>query len=229
MSTTHQRHSRITTATATVATVLALATACSDVGTTDATETHGTTGPAETSRTPAPSPDAQKCGGTGIDQSATFTASHDILIDAPVKEVWELHTDVERWPEWQDAVTGIERLDSGTFDAESRFRWTTPVPESQFSPADTLTITSSVQELTPEQCVLWEGPAVGDSLTIEQGTHLWTFTDTNGGTLVHTEESWDAEAFDALEGQDAEAAEDMLGGGLVVWLEQLKTTAEAAA
>jgi uncharacterized membrane protein len=171
----------------------------------------------------------RQCAGQSIDDSAAINSSTDILIEAPLDHVWDVQTDVESWDEWQDAVLTVERLDSGDLASDSRFRWTTPVPESDFAPADTLAITSSVQELEPGVCVLWKGPAVGESITIDQGVHLWTFTETDEGTLVHTEESWDAEILDALEGPDHETVAGMLGGGLDIWLQALKNEAEKQA
>ncbi|WP_327329905.1 SRPBCC family protein [Streptomyces sp. NBC_01208] len=144
-----------------------------------------------------------RCGEKSTDPGAAITRSSDIDIDAPVEEVWAVHTDVEKWKEWQDAVLTIERLDSGTFSSTSRFRWTTPVPESDFAPADTLTITSSVQHVEPGRCVIWEGPAKGKAITIDKGTHLWVFTPTDKGTRVHTQESWDAPLLDSLRGLTA--------------------------
>jgi hypothetical protein len=77
--------------------------------------------------------------------------------------------------------------------------------------------------------VIWEGPAIGKAITIDKGTHLWRFTETDGRTQVHTEESWDAALLDSLRGPDLDAVADMLGGGLDVWLQALKTEAEATA
>ncbi|UEJ84278.1 SRPBCC family protein [Brachybacterium halotolerans subsp. kimchii] len=192
----------------------------------DASDAGGSTGaPADVTTSTA---GEATCGGEGIDTSASVTSAHDLLVDAPADTVWKTLTDVETWSDWQSAVTSIERLDSGPLAKGSQFRWTTPVPESDISAADTLRITSTVRQIDPGHCVLWEGPAVGDTLTIDKGTHLWTVTETDDGTLVHTEESWDAEVLDSLEGDDAEAAAQMLGGGLVSWLDDLRTTAEAA-
>src|SRR5262245_57471215 len=42
---------------------------------------------------------------TGIDTSAPVLARHGIDIDAPLDVVWDLHTDVNRWPEWQTDIT----------------------------------------------------------------------------------------------------------------------------
>lgn len=169
-----------------------------------------------------------RCGGMSIDHAAAVTRSSDVVINAPLQQVWDTHTDVESWDQWQGAILTIERLDPGAFSASSQFRWTTPVPESQFSPADTLTITSSVKQMDPGKCVIWEGPAKGKAITIDRGVHLWTFTETGGATHVHTEESWDAAFLDSLKGPDHDAVAAMLGGGLDMWLQALKTRVEAA-
>lgn len=175
---------------------------------------------------PAEQPPGNQCGGTTIDRSASVTRSSDIVINAPLQRVWDTHADVEGWSKWQDAILTIERLDAGALSATSRFRWTTPVPKSQFSAADTLTITSSVKQLDPGKCVIWEGPAIGKAITIDRGVHLWTFTESGGTTRVHTEESWDAAFLDALKGPDHDAVADLLGGGLDLWLNALKTKVE---
>ncbi|MFI6426857.1 SRPBCC family protein [Promicromonospora sp. NPDC050880] len=223
------RTSRITVALATTLTTALVVAGCSGA------QDHAADAPASTSAADVQAPDvqapsaSQQCAGQGIDDSAAITRAAEILIDAPLDHVWDVQTDVESWDEWQDAVLTVDRLDSGDFASDSRFRWTTPVPESDFAPADTLSITSSVQELEPGTCVLWEGPAVGESITIDRGVHLWTFTETDEGTLVHTEESWDAEILDALEGPDHETVAAMLGGGLDIWLQELKDEAEKQA
>ncbi|MFC8075622.1 SRPBCC family protein [Streptomyces sp. NPDC057307] len=173
--------------------------------------------------------DDSQCGGKSTDPKAAVTRSSDIDIDAPVERVWDVHTDVVKWKEWQDAVLTIERLDAGDFSRTSTFRWTTPVPKSDFAPADTLAITSSVKHMEPGACVIWDGPAKGKAITIDKGTHLWVFTKTDKGTRVHTQESWDAPLLDSLQGADREAVADMLGGGLDVWLKALKAEAEAPA
>ncbi|MEV0620616.1 SRPBCC family protein [Nonomuraea sp. NPDC050404] len=180
------------------------------------------------SSAPARAAEGKQCGGMSIDHEANITRSTEIVINAPLKKVWDVHTDVESWDKWQDAVLTVKRLDSGDFASDSRFRWTTPVPKSQFAPADTLKITSSVKQLEPGKCVLWDGPAIGKAITIEKGTHLWMFTETDGKTLVHTEESWDAALLDALKGPDHDAVAAMLGGGLDVWLKALKTEVETS-
>jgi hypothetical protein len=102
------------------------------------------------------------------------------VINAPLSTVWEPHTDVERYTEWQQAVATIERLDPGPLREGSQFRWTTPVPATAITPADTLSITSSVRQIEPEKCIRWTGPAMGQGVHIDNGIHVWNFTEVAG-------------------------------------------------
>ncbi len=49
-----------------------------------------------------------------------FMATIDIA--APAQLVYEVYTDVERWPEWAARVTSVERLDQGPLRVGSRAR-----------------------------------------------------------------------------------------------------------
>ncbi|MDE1671926.1 SRPBCC family protein [Nocardia gipuzkoensis] len=162
------------------------------------------------------------CAGEGIDAAAPIHYRTETLIKAPLDTIWNLQTDVARWPSWQKPVTSVERLDSGPLQAGSRFRWTTPVPATATTPATTLTITSTVQQLRHNQCIRWSGPAIGDGLGIDGGIHVWTFTPVDGGVLVRTEENWHGAQVEA----DVPTSTHFLGAGLEAWLADLRTAAE---
>lgn len=174
---------------------------------------------------PARTAQRDACRGQGVDGSALIRYESDIVIDAPLSTVCQLQTDVEHWPTWQAAVTGAERLDSGPLRRGSRFHWTTtPAPATPTTPATTLAITSTVQQLQRGHCVLWRGPAAGDGLRIDEGVHLWTFTKAKGGGVhVHTEETWTGAQVEA----DMPTATAALGRGLETWPSDLGAAAEA--
>lgn len=110
-----------------------------------------------TAATPAEAATSLTCHGTGIDPAAQLHYRTETLIKAPLSTVWTLHTAVEGWPSWQDAVTSVKRLDPGPLRPGSRFRWTTPAPATPTTPATTLVITSTVQQVTPGRCIRWTG------------------------------------------------------------------------
>ncbi|MFD5750521.1 SRPBCC family protein [Streptomyces sp. NPDC127033] len=189
----------------------------------------GTTVPAaHAAQAPAPADHhggAARCRGEGVDPSAAIRYRSDIVIKAPLSTVFTLQTDVARWPSWQPPVLTMRRLDQGPLRKGSRFRWTTPAPATPTTPATTLSITSTVQQLQRDRCILWRGPAIGEALGIDEGVHLWTFTKVEGGVRVHTEETWTGAQVEA----DVPTATKALGDGLEAWLHDLKATAEARA
>jgi uncharacterized membrane protein len=169
--------------------------------------------------------DPLTCRGQGIDPAAQLHHRTETVVKAPLSTVWKVQTGVEGWPDWQAAVTSAKRLDPGPLHPGSRFRWTTPAPATPSSPATTLVITSTVDQVRPEQCIRWEGPAIGDGLRIDRGVHVWTFTPVRGGVVVRTEESWTGAQIEA----DPATAIKYLAPGLDLWLADLKTAAEARA
>ncbi|MGJ5893506.1 SRPBCC family protein [Streptomyces niveiscabiei] len=181
-----------------------------------ASTSTGNAAPAAHAATP------NRCGGQGVDPAARIRYSSDTVIEAPLATVWKLQTDVRRWPTWQPPVLTAARLDPGPLKPGSRFRWTTPAPATPTTPATTLTITSTVRELRRHHCVLWSGPAIGEGLRIDEGVHLWTFTETGDGVRVHTEETWTGSQVEA----DVPTATAALGAGLETWLRDLKAAAE---
>ncbi|MEU1284094.1 SRPBCC family protein [Kitasatospora sp. NPDC005856] len=164
------------------------------------------------------------CRGAGVDPEARVRYRTEALIHAPLRTVWRLQTDVERWPDWQAPVRSAERLDSGPLRPGSAFHWTTPLPPNPASSDPVLEITSTVRQLRAGSCIRWTGPAVATGLRIE-GVHVWTFTEVPGGVLVRTEETHTGPQVDA----NVPAATDLLRRGLEGWLHDLKTAAEPPA
>ncbi|MFJ8920738.1 SRPBCC family protein [Streptomyces sp. NPDC102415] len=199
---------------------LSLAAAGSALSAT-ASPAEAASGPARSSRHDA----GPTCRGQGVDPDALVRYRSEVLVDAPLSAVFRTQTDVEQWPSWQAGVLTSERLDSGPLRAGSSFRWTTPVPATPSTPATTLEITSTVHQLQRNHCVRWTGPADGDGIHIDEGTHVWTFTEVRGGVLVRTEETWTGEQAEA----DVPTSTEALGAGLEIWLKDLKAAAESRA
>ncbi|MFF4099029.1 SRPBCC family protein [Streptomyces sp. NPDC001903] len=161
------------------------------------------------------------CRGAGVDPGARVRHRAEILVKAPLRTVWKLQTDIGHWPSWQAPVTTAERLDHGPLRPGSAFRWTTPVPPNP-TPATSLEITSTVEQLRRHSCIRWTGPATGEGLHID-GVHVWNFTETRDGVRVSTEETHTGPQVDA----DVPTATAVLRQGLEGWLNDLKATAEA--
>ncbi|WP_336051234.1 SRPBCC family protein [Streptomyces sp. CA2R101] len=164
------------------------------------------------------------CQGKGVDPDALVRHRTETVIHAPLRTIWKLQTDVERWPSWQAPVTAVERLDHGPFRKGSAFRWTTPVPPNPSTPATSLEITSTVRQIKRDACLRWTGPAIGEGLRID-GVHVWNFTEVKGGVRVSTEETHTGAQVEA----DVHTATKILREGLEAWLRSLKSAAEARA
>nr|WP_042178110.1 SRPBCC family protein [Kibdelosporangium sp. MJ126-NF4]CEL12976.1 putative polyketide cyclase /reductase [Kibdelosporangium sp. MJ126-NF4]CTQ98661.1 putative polyketide cyclase /reductase [Kibdelosporangium sp. MJ126-NF4] len=163
------------------------------------------------------SPASLTCQGKGVDPAAGARYRSEILIQAPLRTIWDLQTDVEDWPSWQKpaAPMTIKRLDRGPLRKHSRFQATIQLPPNPPAPPGTVVISSTVRQLQPGKCIRWTGPADGPGYHID-GVHVWNFVQVPGGVLVRTEESHS--------GAQADPNSDM---GLEAWLKDLKAAAES--
>jgi uncharacterized protein YndB with AHSA1/START domain len=149
---------------------------------------------------------AAGCTGVDVDRDAQVIVDLSIVIDAPLPVVWRLQTGIDQWPTWQHNVT--EATLSGPLAVGSTFHWQT----------HGLPVDSTIKEIRPLRRIVWGGPALGID-----GVHVWTFTPTRDGVLVHTTESWDGPPVAA----DPEGMRTALASSLTEWLAALKTTAES--
>jgi hypothetical protein len=143
-----------------------------------------------------------------IDRNAPVIAQHQIDITAPLTPVWNLHIDVDNWPQWNPDITAAA-LD-GDFSPGSSFTWT----------SWGLTVTSTIHAVDEHRRTLWGGAAQGIL-----GIHEWRFEQTSTGVHVITNESFAGEPVQA----DPDAMRGNLDASLTSWLARLKTKAESLA
>ena len=143
---------------------------------------------------------------TGVYHEAPVLSRHEILIDAPLGDVWHLHTDVNAWTTWQTDIS--EAHIDGVMEPGNSFDWT----------SYNFPVRSTVYEIADRERVLWGGTA--GRIT---GINEWLFTETPEGVRVSTTESFSCDPVNA----DVEAMQNMLDSSLVAWLAHMKTRAEA--
>ena len=79
-----------------------------------------------------------------------------VEIAASAERVWEVLTDVERWPEWTETVTSVELLDEGPLHSGARAKINQPkIPETEYV----------VTELDPGRSFTWVATAPGVTTT----------------------------------------------------------------
>lgn len=140
-----------------------------------------------------------------VNRNAPVVVDLEVFTHAALTTVWNLHTDIDRWPDWNPH---IERAHlHGPLRVGETFDWLTAGLE----------ITSTIGELVPQRRIAWGGRAHGID-----GLHVWTLTPQPGGVLVRTEESWDGEPVRADPGNLRAA----LTASLRDWLSALRKTAE---
>ncbi|MGK4594251.1 SRPBCC family protein [Amycolatopsis sp. w19] len=184
----------------------------------------GVTAPAQAAPTHHTKPASPTCQGKGIDRSAKVHYRTETFVKAPLRTIWNLQTDVEAWPSWQNPAIPVtmKRLDDGPLRRHSRFQWTIPVPPGMPYPPGDVTIVSTVRQLQPGKCLRWTGPLDGPGGMHIDGVHVWNFVKVPGGVIVRTEESHTGPQVD----KDVPGSTAMLGQGLEIWLKDLKKAAE---
>ena len=140
-----------------------------------------------------------------INPNAPLVTWKEIFIQASPEVVWNIHTNINAWQEWQPDISKSQ-LDS-TLTSGSVFTWA----------SRGLAITSRLQEVVPHKRIAWTGRALGSRVT-----HIWMFKPQDGGTLVTTEESMQGWLIVILK----RLMPHFLDTALDVWIKHLKTRAE---
>lgn len=98
------------------------------------------------------------------------TYSHSVTVAAPPERVWQVVTDVERWPELTASMTSVRGLDGPAPAVGSRFA----VRQPRLRPA-----VWTVTELAENTALVWENSAPG---VRSRAGHL--LEPAGGGTLL---------------------------------------------
>lgn len=107
-----------------------------------------------------------------IDSHAPLIARKEILISAPVENVWSELTNIDKWSDWQPGVSYSEL--KGNLTVGSVFHWK----------ANGLKIISILKLVEPMRAIGWTGKSLGMT-----AVHIWTLNEVDKGTQVTTEES----------------------------------------
>jgi polyketide cyclase/dehydrase/lipid transport protein len=142
-----------------------------------------------------------------VNPNAPVLTRDEIFVDAPLDVVWTTQTHIAAWPRWRPEVR------AASFDGDLA------VGSVLYWEEGGLPIASTVQEIDPPRRLVWSGLA--DCI---DAIHVWEFTPTDGGVLVHTEESWDGEPVRA----QSAILQPLLDAAIRAWLTSLKRAVEQA-
>lgn len=140
-----------------------------------------------------------------VNKHAPVVGIDEIAIAASPQTVWDVLTDMEHWPSWNPDVKSMSM--EGDLATGSVFRWK----------AGPGTITSTIQFVEPPRLIGWTGTTLGI-----KAMHLYRLEPRDGGTFVHTEESYEGLVPRLLRG----SLQKTLDTGLSDGLRYLKAEAE---
>ena len=104
-------------------------------------------------------------------EGSLITIEASDVIQSEVKAIWKLMSEVNRWPEWNKAIS-FARLE-GVFVKGTPFRWTSGV-----------NIRSTLEDVIINKRIVWSTKSVGVK-TVQS----WEFKKTDEGVLVFVSQS----------------------------------------
>ncbi len=138
-----------------------------------------------------------------------FPATHkaNIEINATPIRVWEIISDIENWPSWNDDIKSAKL--NGKLAKGTTFTWK----------AGPGTITSTLEVVDKPQLLGWSGKLFGI-----QAVHIWRIEPKGEIAIVTTEESWDGLLPKLFKGYSKKTLKKAIDNGL----RQLKIAAESS-
>jgi len=107
-----------------------------------------------------------------VNKEAPVVSSSEIIITAPLDNVWETLTEIRKWPNWQSSVTEVDF--EGSLYEGLEFTWK----------ADGITFKSKIHTMKPKTMFGWTGRTTG-----AYAIHNWTLSPQDNLTIVKVEES----------------------------------------
>lgn len=141
----------------------------------------------------------------GINHEAPAVGRSEIEIAAPPEVVWEVLTEIDRWPSWNPDIKSMSL--QGDVAEGSVFRWK----------AGPGTITSTIRRVEHPRLIAWTGKTFG-----VKAIHFYRLEPQDGKTLVRTEESFEGITARLMRG----SFQKTLDRGLADGLRYLKAEAE---
>jgi uncharacterized protein YndB with AHSA1/START domain len=142
-----------------------------------------------------------------IDRDAPVVIEKEVEIQAGPDSVWNVLTDVERWPAWNPDIKSAKL--KGPFAEGTVFRW-------KSGPS---TITSTLERIDQPRLVGWRGKTLG-----AQAIHVWRLEPTASGTGVKTEESMSGVVPRLFQ----RSMQRTLEKSLDTWFKEMATTVKAS-
>jgi uncharacterized protein YndB with AHSA1/START domain len=148
---------------------------------------------------------AQNQTNMTINQEAPVFQSKAITIDAQPEKVWEVLTEIDKWPSWNSKITKSTINDQPSVGVS--FTWKTNGSK----------IKSQIHTFDPEKTMGWKGKAFG-----VKAVHNWYLKPVNNGTRVMVEESMEGWIIALMK----KKMNSILEKDMIYWLEQLKIESE---
>lgn len=140
-----------------------------------------------------------------INQHAAVKCAKQILIDARPELVWNVLTNIAKWPGWNKDISYTKL--NGSLQPGTSFDWKTGGTK----------IRSVLHTVDPHKHFGWTGKTLGIF-----AVHNWTLAEENRKTRVTVEESMEGFLASIFRG----SFNKMLEKGMLSWLEMLKQECE---
>ena len=139
-----------------------------------------------------------------INENASIRDSHSIIINASIQKVWDILTDVEKWPEWNSEVKNVDL--KGELKEGTHFGWKLGRKSGN----------AEIQLLKEPTSFTWTGKA-----NLVKRIFVWSLESDENQTIATVSTSLQG-TFVVLMENHQKIYDELLN-----WLECLKTTSEA--